>query len=78
MRQVPFRTRAASDVRATVPSVLSQAESIGEICGEFALAAPARAAGISAVFIASGALAAHRLGSGPVAHQPRDRARALA
>jgi len=36
--------RTASDVRATVRSLLDQAESIGEICGGFALAVVAWAA----------------------------------
>jgi len=41
-----------------VHSFLSQAESIGEILGGFSLAAIARAAGVSAVLLASGALIA--------------------
>jgi MFS family permease len=48
--------RTPSEVRATMHSFLSQAESIGEICGGFALAALAQAAGISIVLITSAAL----------------------
>jgi predicted MFS family arabinose efflux permease len=48
--------RTTSDVRATMHSFLSQAESIGEIFGGFALAVVARAAGISGALITSGAL----------------------
>jgi hypothetical protein len=40
-------------VRATVHSFLSQAESVGEICGGFTLALLARAAGTSVVLIAA-------------------------
>jgi hypothetical protein len=47
-----------SDVRATVHSFLSQAESVGEISGGFTLALIARAAGISVVLTTSGALIA--------------------
>jgi len=50
--------RTTSDVRATMHSFLSQAESIGEIFGGFALAVLAQAAGISTVLITSGALIA--------------------
>jgi len=50
--------RTTSDVRATVHSFLSQAESAGEICGGFALAVVARAAGIPATLVISGALIA--------------------
>lgn len=50
--------RTASDVRATVHSFLSQAESIGEIFGGFALAVLAQAAGIPAALITSAALVA--------------------
>ena len=50
--------RTTSDVRATVHSFLSQAESIGEIFGGFALAVTAGAAGISIALITSGALIA--------------------
>lgn len=50
--------RAISDVRATVHSFLSQAESIGAISGGLAPAALARAAGISAALITSGAFIA--------------------
>lgn len=50
--------RTTSDVRATVRSFLDQAESIGEICGGFALAAIAGAAGISIALLTSAALIA--------------------
>lgn len=50
--------RATSDVRATVHSFLSQAESIGEICGGFLLAALAQARGISVTLLMAGALLA--------------------
>jgi hypothetical protein len=50
--------RTSSDMRATVHSFLSQAESIGEILGGFSLATLARAAGISAVLVVAGALIA--------------------
>jgi MFS family permease len=50
--------RTTSDVRATVRSFLSQAESIGEICGGFMLAIIAGAAGISIALITSAALIA--------------------
>jgi predicted MFS family arabinose efflux permease len=50
--------RTSIDVRATVHSFLSQAESIGEIVGGFALAALAHAGGISMTLIASGAVVA--------------------
>jgi MFS family permease len=50
--------RTATDVRATVHSFLSQAESIGEIAGGFALAGLAHAGGISATLVVSGALVA--------------------
>jgi len=50
--------RTTSDVRATVRSFLDQAESIGEICGGFALAVLAQAAGISITLITSAALIA--------------------
>ena len=48
--------RTTSDVRATVHSFLSQAETAGEIVGGLALLLTARSAGMSATFIASGAL----------------------
>ena len=48
----------SSDVRATVHSFLSQAETIGEIFGGIALAVLAQAAGISATLLTSGALIA--------------------
>jgi len=50
--------RTTSDVRATVHSFLSQAETVGEIVGGLALLLTARAAGMSVTFIASGALIA--------------------
>jgi MFS family permease len=50
--------RTTSDVRATVHSLLSQAETAGEIIGGFALLATAKAAGMSGAFIASSALIA--------------------
>ena len=50
--------RTSSDVRATVHSFLSQAETIGEIFGGIALAVLAQAAGISATLLTSGALIA--------------------
>jgi MFS family permease len=50
--------RTTSDIRATIHSFLSQAETVGEIVGGLALAMTARAAGMSATFIASGALIA--------------------
>jgi len=48
--------RVTSDVRATVHSWLSQAESIGEIFGGFALALLAKAAGISIALAAAGGI----------------------
>jgi hypothetical protein len=48
-----------SDVRATVHSFLSQAETAGEIAGGLALLATAQAAGMPATFIASGAIIAY-------------------
>jgi MFS family permease len=50
--------RTTSDMRATVHSFLSQAESIGEILGGFSLAVVARAAGIVVVLVTAGALMA--------------------
>ena len=50
--------RATSDVRATVHSFLSQAESVGEIGGGFTLALLARAAGPSVVLIPAAVLIA--------------------
>jgi MFS family permease len=50
--------RTASEVRATVHSFLDQAESVGEICGGFALAIIAGSAGIAIALIASAALIA--------------------
>lgn len=48
--------RTTSDVRTTMHSFLSQAESAGEITGGFALAALARAAGISVTLLTSAAV----------------------
>jgi hypothetical protein len=50
--------RTTSEVRATVHSWLSQAESIGEIFGGFALTVLAESGGVSAALVASGALIA--------------------
>jgi MFS family permease len=50
--------RSTSDVRATMHSFLSQAESVGEIFGGFALAVVARSAGIPVTLMTSGALIA--------------------
>jgi len=50
--------RTTSDVRATVHSVLSQAETLGEIAGGFALALVAREAGTSATLVVAAALIA--------------------
>jgi hypothetical protein len=50
--------RTTSDVRATVHSFLSQAESVGEILGGFALAVLARAAGGPAALLAAAGLIA--------------------
>ena len=50
--------RTTSDVRATVRSFLDLAESIGEICGGFALAITAGAAGMSITLLTSAALIA--------------------
>jgi MFS transporter, DHA3 family, tetracycline resistance protein len=50
--------RTTSDVRATVHSFLSQAESVGEICGGFLLAAFAQVRGISVTLLAAGAVLA--------------------
>jgi hypothetical protein len=48
----------ASDIRATIHSFLSQAETVGEVVGGLGLVVTAQAAGMSAVFISSGALIA--------------------
>jgi MFS family permease len=48
--------RSTSDVRATMHSFLSQAESMGEVGGGFLLAALAQARGISVTLLAAGAL----------------------
>jgi hypothetical protein len=50
--------RTTSDVRATMHSFLSQAETVGEVVGGLALVVTAQAAGLSATFIASAALTA--------------------
>jgi hypothetical protein len=50
--------RTTSDIRATIHSFLSQAETVGEIVGGLALLVTAQAAGMPATFIASGALIA--------------------
>jgi MFS family permease len=50
--------RTTSDVRTTMHSFLSQAESAGEIVGGFALAALAQAGGISVTLLTSAALIA--------------------
>jgi MFS family permease len=50
--------RTTSEVRATVHSCLSQAESIGEIFGGFALTLLAESGGVSVALVASGALIA--------------------
>jgi predicted MFS family arabinose efflux permease len=50
--------RTTSDVRATVHSFLSQAETLGEIFGGFALAVLAQATSITAALMTSGALIA--------------------
>ena len=50
--------RTTSDVRTTLHSFLSQAESTGEIIGGFALAAPAQAGGIPGTLLTSAALIA--------------------
>jgi hypothetical protein len=50
--------RATSDVRATIHSFLSQAETVGEVVGGLALVVTAQAGGMSAAFIASAALIA--------------------
>ena len=58
MSVVWVNRRTTSDVRATVHSFLSQAESVGEICGGFTLALLARAVGTSVVLITAAALIA--------------------
>lgn len=50
--------RTTSEVRATVHSCLSQAESIGEIFGGFALTVLAESGGVSVALVASGGLIA--------------------
>ena len=64
--------RTTSEVRATVHSCLSQAESIGEIMGGFALAVLTESGGVSAALIGSGALI--MLTATVVALSPADRA----
>jgi MFS family permease len=50
--------RTTSDIRATIHSFLSQAETAGEVVGGLALVVTALAAGMPTAFIASGALCA--------------------
>jgi MFS family permease len=50
--------RTTSDVRATVHSFLSQAESVGEIIGGFVLAGIALASGLGTTFLTAGGLLA--------------------
>jgi MFS family permease len=50
--------RTTSDVRATVHSILDQAEALGEICGGYTLAVIAGAAGLSMTLLTSAALMA--------------------
>lgn len=50
--------RTTSDVRATVHAFLSQAESMGEVCGGFVLATLAQARGISVTLLTAGVLLA--------------------
>jgi hypothetical protein len=50
--------RTTSEVRATVHSVLSQAETVGEIVGGITLAAVAQTAGLSVALMSSGAFIA--------------------
>jgi hypothetical protein len=50
--------RTTSDIRATVHSFLSQAETAGEIVGGLAFLATAQVAGMPGTFIASGTLIA--------------------
>jgi MFS family permease len=50
--------RTTSDVRATVHSILDQAEALGEICGGFTLAVIAGAAGMSMTLLTSAVLMA--------------------
>jgi len=50
--------RTTSDIRATIHSLLSQAETVGEVVGGLALVVTAQAAGMSAAFVSSGALIA--------------------
>ncbi|MFC1412516.1 MFS transporter [Streptacidiphilus sp. N1-12] len=50
--------RATSDIRATIHSLLSQAETTGEVAGGLLLALTAQAAGMSAAFTGSGVLIA--------------------
>jgi hypothetical protein len=50
--------RTTSDIRATMHSFLSQAETVGEVVGGLALVVTAQAAGMSVAFIGSGALIA--------------------
>jgi MFS family permease len=50
--------RTPSEIRATIHSFLSQAETVGEVVGGLALVVTAQAGGMSAAFIASAALIA--------------------
>lgn len=50
--------RTPSEIRATIHSFLSQAETVGEVVGGLALVVTAQAAGLSAAFIASAVLIA--------------------
>ncbi len=50
--------RTGNDVRATLQSFLSQAESVGEISGGFLLAALAQAGGSTLTLLVAGALIA--------------------
>lgn len=70
--EVWVNRRTTSDVRATTHSFLSQAESVGEIAGGFALVILAGAAGTAAALVASGALIA--VAGAMVARSRADRA----
>ncbi len=70
--------RTTSDVRTTMHSFLSQAESTGEIAGGFALAALAQAGGIAVTLLTSaaliavtGAIVARSRAAGPAPHGGR-------
>jgi hypothetical protein len=66
--------RTTSDIRATVHSFLSQAETAGEIVGGLTLLATAQAAGMPGTFIAAGTLIAC---VGALITVPRARARTV-